>query len=168
MEYSLKKAASRVNLLKSMRALLDPDISAKIYNAMILPILTNYPFATCGTTSPTLENKIKSVESRAQKIIGPSPTIPSSVCIKKKRVADFVHRCLIKENVCENFENYFTLKSTSMNTRNNNIMIRLPSIKLEVARKSFYFQGANIYNELPREIRLEQDYSKFKSLLKSL
>jgi len=47
-------------------------------------------------------------------------------------------------------------------------MIRLPSIKLEVARKSFYFQGANIYNELPREIRLEQDYSKFKSLLKSL
>ena len=65
------------------------------------------------------------------------------------------------------FEKYFKLRSTnSIKTRNSNIMVELPRVKLEVARKSFYFQGANLYNELPREIRLEKSFTKFKSLLK--
>ena len=45
-------------------------------------------------------------------------------------------------------------------------MIRVPKVKLEVASSSFYFQGAIIYNNLPREIRMEKNYLKFKSLLK--
>ena len=38
--------------------------------------------------------------------------------------------------------------------------------RVEVARSSFYFQGAIVYNNLPREIRMEKNYLKFKSLLK--
>ena len=46
-------------------------------------------------------------------------------------------------------------------------MIRVPiKVKLEFARSSFYFQGAIVYNNLPREIRMEKNYLKFKSLLK--
>ena len=167
-ESSIKKAASRINLLKSMRNLVDSDVSAKIYCTMILPILSQSPFIICGTVSTTLQNKIKSVERRAQKIIGYSPLIPSSMDIQRKRVATFVHRVLQGNDVCENFENYFSLNKTGVCTRNNNIMARLPYVKLEAARKSFYFQGAKIYNELPREIRSETSHLKFKSLLKSL
>ena len=167
-ESSLKKAISRVNLLKSIRCLIDSDIAAKIYNAMIQPILTHSPFSTCGTISQTLENRIKNAEARAQRIIGLTPVIQSSELIKKKRIAVFVHQCISNENVCENFRSYFTLKNSRICTRNNNIMVHLPYVKLEVARKSFYFLGAKIYNDLPRNIRLEKDISKFKALLKSL
>ena len=39
-ESSLKKAVGRINLLKSMRPLLDSNVAVKIYNAMILSNLT--------------------------------------------------------------------------------------------------------------------------------
>ena len=167
-ESSLKKAVGRINLLKSMRSIIDSKIAAKIYNTMILPILTQCPYAICGTASKTLLEKVKAAEDRAQKIVGVSPTIPSSIKMKEKRVVDFVHRCLTNEEICENFENYFSLKSSRVNTRNNNVMARLPYVKLEVARKSFYFHGANLYNKLPIDLRREKDYSKFRSLLKVL
>ena len=165
-EFSLKKAVSRINLLKSMRALIDSDVARKIYGAMILPILTNYPFSTYGTISKTLRSKIKSTERRAQRIVGHSAKLPSSESVQKICIASFVHRC-VQKDVCQTFEKYFKLRSTnSIKTRNSNIMVELPRVKLEVARKSFYFQGANLYNELPREIRLEKSFTKFKSLLK--
>ena len=167
-ESSLKKAVGRINLLKSMRPLLDSNVAAKIYNVMILPVLTQCPYVTCGSTPVTLENKIKSAENRTQRIIGKSPTIPSLTTVKEKRVVDFVHRCLTKHELCENFENYFTLRSSKINTRNNNVMANLPPVRLEVARKSFYFHGAKIYNNLPIELRREKDYSKFRSLLRVL
>ena len=88
--------------------------------------------------------------------------------MKEKRVVDFVHRCLTNEEICENFENYFSLKNSRVNTRNNNVMARLPYVKLEVARKSFYFHGANLYNKLSMDLRRKKDYSKFRSLLKVL
>ena len=58
-----------------MRRFIDSDIAAKIYNAMIQPILTYSPFSTCGTISQTLENRIKNAEARAQRIIGLTPVI---------------------------------------------------------------------------------------------
>ena len=38
-------------------------------------------------------------------------------------------------------------------------------VKLEFARQSFYFYKAKINNDLPIEIRQEQHYRKFLSLL---
>ena len=66
---SLKKAMTRINLLKKIRPLLDSKSAGKIYNAMVLPVLTNCPYATCGTVSSSLESKIRSAENCAQKII---------------------------------------------------------------------------------------------------
>jgi hypothetical protein len=47
-------------------------------------------------------------------------------------------------------------------------MIRLPKLKLETARSSFYIQGAADFNKLSQELGKEKDISKFKSLLKKL
>ena len=53
-------------------------------------------------------------------------------------------------------------------------MLKLPQVKLELAKNSFYFmdariynEHARIYNELPLHLRKEQSYMKFKNLLKS-
>ena len=69
--------------------------------------------------------------------------------------------------VCSNFIEYFHLKKHLYNTRNNNIQVELPSIKLEFARKGFFFMGAKIYNELPAEIRQEENLNLFKNKIRN-
>ena len=60
-----------------------------------------------------------------------------------------VEKCLRKEIGHESFDNYFRMISHSKETRNNNISIKLPKIKLEVAKQGFYFGGAKLFNGLP-------------------
>ena len=85
------------------------------------------------------ENKVQNIENRAQKVIGKSS--PYSIRIfQKRRIATYVHQCFTN-NVCENFDNYLEVIESKINTRNNGTLIRLPKVKLEVSRKSFFFQG---------------------------
>ena len=51
--------------------------------------------------------------------------------------------------VLANFIKKFEVVSGRIGTRNQGLLIRLPKIKLEVARKGFYFMGAKYFNELP-------------------
>ena len=84
---------------------------------------------------------------------------------KCERVCSFVHQCLYG-NVCDVFNNYFHLKNTRVATRNNGSMVDIPRIRLEVARASFYYQGASIFNKLPIELRKEKSHSKFMKSVK--
>ena len=61
---------------------------------------------------------------------------------------------LRKEIGRESFDNYFHMISHSKGTRNNNISIKLPKIKLEVAKQGFYFGGAKLFNGLPLTMRI--------------
>ena len=65
------------------------------------------------------------------------------------------------EDICEHFQNYFTLIEHEKETRNNNCTLRLPSIKQEYTRKSFLYMGAKVYNELPLDIRQTEIYKEF-------
>ncbi len=47
-------------------------------------------------------------------------------------------------------------------TRNNKHLLKLPAIRTEYARKSFYFMGAKLYNELPLEIRKAENYRDYE------
>jgi hypothetical protein len=55
--------------------------------------------------------------------------------------------------MCTNFDNYFEIKTGGINTRNNNLFLKLPKVKLEFVKQSFYYLGAKIYNDLPIEIK---------------
>jgi len=51
----------------------------------------------------------------------------------------------------------------SKNTRNKNVTLKLPKIKIEFSKKAFIFQGAIIYNRLPIELRQEKHFDKFRA-----
>ena len=52
--------------------------------------------------------------------------------------------------VCYPFKDYFQrLHHNTLNTRNNGKSVKLPKVKLDFARRSFYFLGASIFNSLP-------------------
>lgn len=59
-----------------------------------------------------------------------------------------MRKCL-DGNVCDKFKGYFTINQHGINTCNKDLLLQLPRVKLEFGRKSFKFQGAKCYNELP-------------------
>ena len=44
-----------------------------------------------------------------------------------------------------------------MRTRNRNILLQIPKVKLEFAKNGFFFTGARLYNSLPKDIRESAD-----------
>ena len=83
--------------------------------------------------------------------------------IKRQLVFD----CL-QDNVCTPFKGYFTKTEHNINTRNNGCSLKLPQAKLEFGRRSFAFQGALVYNTLPRHLRNLNSRLLFKSKLKEV
>ena len=59
--------------------------------------------------------------------------------------------------MCENFKDYFTLMNNS--TRNRGKLLRLPRVKLESTKESFYFNGANFFNSLAIQLFYKRDMS---------
>ena len=49
--------------------------------------------------------------------------------------------------------------------RNNAHLLRLPPVKTEYARRSFFFMGTKVHNELPIEVRKAENFHIFEKLL---
>ena len=73
-----------------------------------------------------------------------------------------VKKCLNKEFASDIFDNYFEMIDHSMNIRNNKHCVGLPPVKLQVARRGFYFTGGTLCNSLPVEIRKIDSVNIFK------
>ena len=138
MKVTMRKARSRVNLRRRIRPLIDADTASLIFKVMILPILTYCPYSTFGNIPNYVKNKVQNIKNRAQKIIG-KPLPYSMKNIQKRHITTYVHQCLTN-NVCKNFENYFEVIESKINTRNSGILIQLTKVNLEVTRKSFSFK----------------------------
>ena len=147
-----KKASSRVNLLKQIRYFINADTALNIYRSMIVPLLTYCPLII-SHLNQTQRDKIIRLESRAQKIVCKWDVVhfPKVAKIQQKPCLSYVYKC-IRNDVCENFENYFQLMNNSIKTRNNDIILRLPKVKTEAAKKGFFFAGAKMFNQLPANI----------------
>ena len=65
------------------------------------------------------------------------------------------------------FKNYFELLDTTVNTRNKNILLRLPKLKLEYGPRSTKYLGAKIFNDLPVEFCKHCKAKIFNSILKN-
>ena len=133
---------------------------------MVVPLIL-YNCTVHFNLNQTQKNKLQSLQNRAIKIVDDTKVKLANI-IKKISIHTclLVKKCLIGE-VCSNFIEYFHLKKHLYNTRNNNIQVELPSIKLEFARKGFFFMGAKIYNELPAEIRQEENLNLFKNKIRN-
>ena len=128
---TIKKASSRIHLLKKMRRHMDSKTAKLIYQSMIVPILTYCPLSLYGSIPPYLKNRINAMEARAQLIIGNENEVAKSEIINKKRLCLFVHKCLHTDQFNDHFGDYFTLKNTNVGTRDNDAKLGL-NLKLLV------------------------------------
>ena len=162
-EKSYKKASSRLRLLERMRCYLTSKATRLVYITMIMPLLTS----SCTLKSPyNNKQKLKynSLDRRAQKII--KLNVLSIENLANCERVLLVKSCLCKE-LNEEFNNYFKLFEHKYNSRNNSKSLKLPPVKLKLAKQGFYFFGGVLYNSLPIEIRDTDSYEKFKELVKT-
>ena len=155
-EKKYRKASSKLGLLHRLLQFLTPEVAKLVYSSVIVSALRNNCIVNLNLNQ-TQEQKLKSLKRRADALLK-TKTVPIQNAIRKQ-AAQIVYKCLNGE-LCSNFQDYSELNQNKMNTRNNNISVRVPRVKLEFARNSFYFMGANIYNELSREIRASDNFKQ--------
>ena len=149
-----KKAAGRVNLLRRIRSNIDSFSAQRIYQSMIMPIFTYCGYISLGW-SESRKRMMRSIEARSLAIISPkcSPQncdlrILTTDNFLQKRACCFVFDCL-NGTACFPFKGYFQRSHhNALTTRNNGKSAKLPRVKLDFARRSFYFLGASIFNSL--------------------
>ena len=138
---------------------------------MIIPLMTYCDVIHLDLSESSL-TKFHQLESRADNIIrnGLSKTyvdlnLPNIRSIHIYNASMAVFKSLNKTS-CVLFNNYFILMNHARNTRNNGNCIIVPKVKLEIARKGFFIQGALIFNRLPAHIRQLKSVVLFKAALK--
>ena len=118
-EDAYKRASNRLQLLARVRDQLTSEIAYKIYEMMIVPILTYSRTVKLLFTNIQLERLI-SIERRAKEIIGSEREIPSLDNLIKMKSCLVVRKCLDNE-ICSNFCGYFQANQHDRNTRNKTI-----------------------------------------------
>ena len=143
---SLKKASTRVNLLRRVRYFINSQTALTIYKSMIIPTLTYCPLVT-SCINNTLFGKVEDLEKRVNRIISTNnkDEIPKIATIYIKRCCAYVYKS-IKNDVCENFQHYFNIIEGNCGTRNNGISIPLPKVSIEAAKKGFYFFDGKVFS----------------------
>ena len=76
-----------------------------------------------------------------------------------------VFKC-INGDSCNNFNDHLEIMSSK--TRNNGILIRLPKIRLESSKKSFFYYGAKCFNDLPAQDRGAPNSQEFLNYFENI
>ncbi|XP_057294526.1 uncharacterized protein LOC130623037 [Hydractinia symbiolongicarpus] len=161
---SYKKASSRIRLLERIRPNITKKVAEMINRLMILPVFNYCSIVHSDLTNVQID-KLQSLANRARRIVSDHEVkIPYIYSELLKQSCMFVRKCL-DGNVCASFENYFEKVNHQVNTRSSNTSIKLPKVKLSTSKKSFYYFGAKLYNELPSHIKPEENIQGFKILL---
>ena len=114
-----------------------------------------------------LNNSIfETFQDRAMRIINgkrkSDAKLPRINHLRNRLCALEVFKCL-NGIVPKAFESYFTRNSHKMNTRNNNKSVVIPKVRTETGRKTFSFQGAKVFNNLPNNLQTETSLLRFKA-----
>lgn len=153
-----KKTTSRLRLLLKIRPYLAVKAAKSIYQTMIVPVKTYGRMANLNFTD-IQQKKLHSIDDRARKII-PSNTISSIENTIKQNCSLLVRNCIDCE-LCVNFNNYLVLINHNHRTRNRKSILRLPTIRTEYGSSLFQFMASKIYNDLPRGILNDANFSSF-------
>lgn len=154
----------------------------KIYLSTVLPIISYCDTCFCPLGS-TNKKSLERLQRRAAKIVyGFKPDIATETILEnlrwppltktmEKHCALLVNKCLVGD-VPSYFKDYFLLRSQGDKqhvfnqrcTRSSFTDIILPNIHLDVAKKSFYYHGASIFNCLPTNIKTMQPKERFQAI----
>ena len=166
----LKKATARIRVLARMRKSMSILAAKSVYRVHVLPTLL-YCSTPLLKISDTMTQKFEKLQEKAQKVIyyqanqNRENRFSSILNQKKLKAACLIFKGLQGTGI-QAFTSYAEEISHNYKTRNNNATLRLPLLRTEAARKSFFYQGPRCYNDLPMKIRSLNSIVLFRSSLK--
>ena len=170
LQKTLKSGAARIKLLKRMRQSLTIHAAESIYKAIVLPKMLYYSTLSLKI-SDTMGKKFENLQTRAIKIIHHDPEFDQergymTIFNQKKIKADLlIFKCL-QGSTIQNFASYGERVCHNYGTRGNKATLRVPRVRTEAAKKSFWFQGPSCFNELPIHIQSLDSIVVFKHQIK--
>ena len=160
-EWAYRKTSGWLHLLAKLRCHLTTLAAVKIFDMVIMPLLTYSSIINLKLTK-TQSNKLLSPECRASRITGKK--VKSIEYIIKIRAINMVYKVLMNDNVCENFNDYFAINyhaktpETEIKYWNyHELNLNLPSDRLST-------WGTILYNDLPLNIRACKNDPNFRKL----
>ena len=164
-KYITGKIGRNTGILYRIKNNLPLQARLNFYYSFVYPYLTYNVITWGGTFSSHLENLITQ-QKRIVRIISDAPFLAhTSPLFANLRILKFID--IYKFNVAlymyENHEKY--KRTHNLNTRFRNLS--LPSSnRLTVSQHAISFQGPNIWNKLPKELKEIKSKNYFKSQLK--
>ena len=156
-EKKVRKASSKLHVLKHLKPLLTKEASIMVYNSYFLSNLRYNCILNLNLTL-TQKKQPTNLETRASKILNFN-VAPIANELYKHGIK-LVRKCA-KGKICSNFIEYFQINFHNKRTRNKDLLLKIPKVKLELAKSGFFFMGAKLYNLLPRDIRLSETEADF-------
>ena len=154
-KYLPTKAGKRVGILGRIRYSSSYSKANTIYTSLIRPIIEycDSVWRCCGQVN---SRAMEALQRRAARIVMRAtdsdsamdnlkwPTLEQR---RRKHILNLVEKC-IKGHCPQYFNNYFIFNKEihSRTTRQKNLL-HLPRVRLEVAKKAFYFHGCTVYND---------------------
>ena len=168
-EKRYRKASGRIRLLQRVRQYLTVEAAEKIFNMMIVPLLTYCCLLKLPLTK-TQTSMLSSLQNRASSVIYGNDN-------REKKIVSILHQRQVKScvtvrkclngTVCSPTKEYFQVNKHSLVTRNQNCLLKLPMLRLELGRQTFAYSGAKPYNDLLTNIRKEENFLTFTKYIKS-
>ena len=161
------KLSSRLGALRRTRKHLTVDAANKVYTATILPLL-DYCDIAWSSIGKTACARLDKLQERASKLILPQSREPLKhlrwLPLAKRRdmhTTTMTFRCM-SGKVPISFKQYFKRNSCPYELRKNKNNLMIPRVNTEIARGSFYYSGAKLYNNLPNKIKTSLSMSALK------
>ena len=147
-----KKTSSKLRLLNNTSHLLSTKVVTLTYNAMILPVIKFNCIIHMKLTMGQ-EKKLRSLNHRAW-LVTMSNTNNIKSIMENHTV--LLAQTYLDENACNTFNKYFEFNHHNKSARNNDVLLKVPRAKLEMAKVGFFLMGVKCYNSLSLEIRKSQ------------
>ena len=155
-KHLISKAGKRVGMLGRLRRGLTRESADIVYCSLIRPIL-EYCVSVWGCCGVGHKQDLEALQNRAARIV--ARTVRSNPAMdvlkwptleerRRKSVFKLVKKCL--QGQCpQYFKEYFKRNNTihARATRQSNLL-HPPAVRTEIAKRSFYYYGCTLFNEL--------------------
>ena len=155
----LVNISKRIGVLGRIRNNLTVDAANKVYQSLVLPVM-DYCDVAWSSIGKIERDKLDRAQRRAAKIVLKTKDSDAEKNLKwlplsmrrDMHTINLTFKCL-KGSPPMFFKDYFKVFRTIHNTRGSGHNLLLPKVRTETARKSFYFNGSKLFNNIPSEMK---------------
>ena len=169
------KVAKGIGILRKARTIVNKKTLLTLYNSLIYPYL-NYCIEVWGSANATHLNPLFILQKRAVRLIYCTSYLAHTSPIFKElqlltleniylyKIAFFMYKLNSHNNYLPEFIiNMFTAnRDTHYHDTRSIGLLRIPFVKLDIARRSFRFMGVKVWNNITTQIKTNVPCGLFK------